>query len=99
MGLLFMNRLAVKHHAAGSAPAFSGLNSGKGTSFGSSLTLGSLDWFTMAMSWTNVIDSDDPTSDVGLGLTLGFGACKESAPGSLIVGVQSMISFIVANTR
>jgi hypothetical protein len=36
---------------------------------------------------------------VGLGLTLGFGACKESAPGSLIVGVQSMISFIVTNTR
>jgi hypothetical protein len=36
---------------------------------------------------------------VGLGLTLGFGACKESAPGSLIVGVQSMISFIVTNAR
>jgi hypothetical protein len=35
----------------------------------------------------------------GLELTLGFGACKESAPGSLIVGVLSMISFIVTNTR
>jgi hypothetical protein len=53
----------------------------------------------MAMSWSNVIDGDNPTSDVGLELTLGFGACKESAPGSLIVGVQSMISFIVTNTR
>jgi hypothetical protein len=49
---------------------------------------------------TQVIkDSGDPTSDVGLGLTLGFGACKESAPGSPVVVVQSMISFIVANTR
>jgi hypothetical protein len=30
---------------------------------------------------------------------VGFGASKESAPGSFIVVVQSMISFIVANTR
>jgi hypothetical protein len=53
----------------------------------------------MAMSWSNVTNGGDPTSDVGLALALGFGVCKESAPGSLIVVVQSMISFIVANTR
>jgi hypothetical protein len=90
MGLSSMSRLAVKHHAAGSAPAFSGLNSGKDTSFGSTLTLCPLDWFMMAMSWSNVINGDDPTSDVGVELfELELWACKESSPGLFILVSQS----------
>jgi hypothetical protein len=85
-----MNRLAVKLHAAGSAPALSGLNSGKDTSFGSTLTLCPLDWFMMAMSWSNVINGDDPTSDVGIELLeFCLWACTESSPGLFIVVSQS----------
>jgi hypothetical protein len=66
-----------------------GLNSGN-TSFGSTLTLCPLDWFMMAMSWSNVTNGDDPTSDVGVELfELELWACKESSPGLFIVVSQS----------